>query len=134
MAEPPESPSLERLAGRTFAFYPPVLNVEHNEWQLRSANWSEILVQNARSDLQVWIPRRYVGEVSAIEDPLTIVGLLRELEYKAGTVWPHERRILEMPAAAAPHESHAPGASTPRRFRISGMPDRNSPESRTGRL
>jgi len=133
MAEAPAS--LEHLEGRTFAFYPPILNVEHNEWQLRNETWSEILVQNARSDLQVWIPRRYVGEISSIEDPVTIVGLLRELEYKAGAVWPHERRIFEMPAMGAQHEQTAPAASgTPKKLRIAGIPDRNSPESRAGRL
>lgn len=133
MADSP-APALEHLAGRTFAFFPPILNVEHNEWQLRDATWSEIHVQNARSDLQIWIPRRYVGEVSAVEDPVTIVGLLRELEYKAGTVWPHERRVLEMPSAGLQHEMESPGAPAPRKFRISGIPDKNSPESRAGRL
>jgi hypothetical protein len=133
MAEAPAS--LEHLAGRTFAFYPPILNVEHNEWQLRNETWAEILVQNAKGDIQVWIPRRYVGEISSIEDPVTIVGLLRELEYKAGTVWPHERRVLEMPVAGAQHdETAALAAGTPKKLRIAGIPDKNSPESRAGRL
>jgi hypothetical protein len=132
MAEPPQS--LEHLEGRTFAFYPPILNVEHNEWQLRNATWSEILVENVGSDLQVWIPRRYLGEASAIDDPVTIVGLLRELEYKAGTVWPHERRVFEMPATSASHKTEAPEPGVLRKLRIAGIPDRNSPESRAGRL
>jgi hypothetical protein len=132
MAEPPAS--LDHLEGRTFAFYPPILNVEHNEWRLRNVTWSEILVENAGSDLQVWIPRRYMGEVSAIDEPVTIVGLLRELEYKAGTVWPHERRVFEIPATAASYQTAAPEAGTTRKLRIAGIPDRNSPESRAGRL
>ena len=28
-----------------------------------------------------------------------IVGLLKELEFKAGKVWPYERRVIEMPRA-----------------------------------
>ena len=31
---------------------------------------------------EVWIPRRFVGEVSRIDDPVLIVGLNRELEYQ----------------------------------------------------
>jgi hypothetical protein len=40
-----------------------------------------------------------VGEVARIEDPVLIVGLNRELEYKAGMIVPYQRRIIEMPVA-----------------------------------
>ncbi len=99
MASPPIPPALEHLATRRFSFYPPIINIEHNEWLFRKATWSEILVLNCKSNNEIWIPRRFLGEVSRIEDPVLIVGLNRELEYKAGAVWPYQRRIIEMPVA-----------------------------------
>ena len=99
MASPPIPPSLEHLATRPFSFYPPIINVEHNEWLFRKATWSEILVVNCKSGAEVWISRRFVGEVSRIDDPVLIVGLIRELEYKGGAVWPCQRRVIEMPVA-----------------------------------
>ena len=102
---PPIPPPLEALRHRPFSFYPAILDIEHNEWRYRKATWSEVLVVNARTGQEVWIPRRFLGEVSRIEDPVVIVGLVRELEYKSGAVWPHQRRVIEMPmavGAAAP--------------------------------
>jgi hypothetical protein len=99
MASPPIPPSLEHLIARPFSFYPPIVNVEHNEWLFRKATWSEIQVLNCRSGAEVWISRRYVGEVARIEDPVLIVGLSRELELKSGMIVPYQRRILEMPVA-----------------------------------
>jgi hypothetical protein len=98
MSLPPIS-ALEHLGNRRFSFYPPILNVEHNEWFFRRGTWSEILVVNSRTAAEIWIPRRFLGEVSQIEDPVVIVGLVKELEYKAGAVWPHQRRVIEMPVA-----------------------------------
>ena len=100
MASPPIPPSLDHLTTRPFSFYPPILNIEHNEWLFRKATWSEILVVNCKSGAEVWISRRLVGEVSRVDDPVLIVGLNRELEYKGGTVWPYQRRVIEMPVAA----------------------------------
>jgi hypothetical protein len=100
MASPPIPPSLDHLITRPFSFYPPIVNIEHNEWLFRKATWSEILVVNCRSGAEVWISRRLVGEVSRIDDPVLIVGLNRELEYKGGTLWPYQRRVIEMPVAA----------------------------------
>jgi hypothetical protein len=98
MSESPIPPPLEPMSRRPFSFFPPILNIEHNEWRFRKATWSEVLVQNAKSDLEIWIPRRLLGGISSVDEPVMIVGLLKELEYKAGSVWPHERRVLEMPA------------------------------------
>jgi hypothetical protein len=98
MSLPPMS-SLEHLGNRPFSFYPPILNIENNEWFYRRASWGEILVMNSRSKEEIWIPRRFLGEISQIEDPVVIVGLVKELEYKAGAVWPHQRRVIEMPMA-----------------------------------
>ena len=57
------------MARRVFSFYPPILNVEHNEWRFRKATWSEILVTNSKSDLEVWIPRRVLGRSPASTSP-----------------------------------------------------------------
>ena len=40
------------------------------------------------------LPRRYLGEISSVDEPLMIVGLLKELEYQAGALWPAERRVM----------------------------------------
>ncbi len=97
MASPPIPPSLEHLATRPFSFYPPILNVEHNEWLFRKASWSEIQVLNCRTQEDIWIPRRFIGEVSRVDDPVLIVGLNRELEFKGGSVWPYQKRVIQMP-------------------------------------
>jgi hypothetical protein len=99
MSIPPIPPQLEHLGKRKFSFYPPILNIERNEWTYHQATWSEILVTNEHSGQEVWVPRRFLGEVSRVDDPVLIVGLNKELEYSAGAVWPHRRRVIEMPIA-----------------------------------
>src|ERR1051326_5091055 len=99
MASPPIPPAMDHLVTRPFSFYPPIVNVEHNEWLFRKASWSEILVVNCKSAAEVWIPRRFIGEVSRVDDPVLIVGLSRELEYKGGMIVPFQRRVIEMPVA-----------------------------------
>jgi hypothetical protein len=99
MPIPPIPPPLEHLGNRKFSFYPPILNIERNEWTYRQATWSEILVVNAHSGQEVWVPRRFLGEVSTVDDPVLIVGLNKELEYSGGAVWPHRRHVIEMPIA-----------------------------------
>ena len=107
-------PPLEALRSQPFSFYPAILNIEHNKWHYRKATWSDVQVVNSRTGQEIWIPRRFLGEISRIEDPMVIVGLLRELEYREGAVWPYQRRVIEMPiavgAAAAPR-SAAPRSS-----------------------
>jgi hypothetical protein len=93
----PITPTIDELGERRFSFYPAILNVEHNEWVVRELKWSEILVGNCKSGDEVWVPRRHIGEVASTEDPVVIVGLKKELEFKAGAVWPHDRRMLKMP-------------------------------------
>lgn len=99
MASPPIPPLLGHLAARPFSFYPAIRLIEHNEWLFRKATWSELVVVNHKSGAELSIPRRFVGEVSSIEDPVLIVGLSRELEYRDGAVWPYRRRVIEMPIA-----------------------------------
>jgi len=99
MSVPLIPPPLEALRNRPFSFYPAILNIEHNEWRYRKATWSEVLVVNCRTGQEVWIPRRFLGEVARIEDPVVIVGLLKELEYSEGVVSPYQRHVIEMPIA-----------------------------------
>jgi hypothetical protein len=99
MASPPIPPQLDHLITRPFSFYPPIVGIEHNEWLFRKASWSEILVINCKTSAEVWISRRYIGEVSRVDDPVLIVGLNRELEYKGGMIVPFQRRVIEMPVA-----------------------------------
>jgi hypothetical protein len=99
MSVPPVPPPLEQLGHRPFSFYPAILNIQHNEWIYRRATWSEVLVQNKKTHEELSIPRAYLGEISLVDEPVMIVGLLKELEYKAGAVWPAQRRVIEMPLA-----------------------------------
>jgi hypothetical protein len=109
MASPPIPPQLDHLITRPFSFYPPIVGVERNEWQYKKASWSEILVVNRGSGEEIWISRRYVGEVSRVDEPVLIVGLNRELEYKGGMVVPFQRRVIEMPVAAGGHAAATEG-------------------------
>ncbi len=133
MPVPPVPPLLEHLSRRPFSFYPPILNIEHNEWLLRRETWSEILVVNCKTGQEVWIPRRYLGEVSSVDEPVMIVGLTKELEYKAGSVWPHERRIIEMPRAVG--ETRRPAVEAPEKpAPVVGIRLEEGPERRVSRL
>ena len=104
-------PGFEQIGNRPFSFYPPVVNIEHNEWHYRKATWSEVFVVNAKTGLEIWIPRLYIGAISRIEEPVVIVGLSKELEYKGGQVWPYVRRIIEMPRAV--NEGYRPTSGNP---------------------
>ncbi|HKE25633.1 MAG TPA: hypothetical protein VKB88_24915 [Bryobacteraceae bacterium] len=99
MASPPIPPALGHLANRPFSFYPAIRGIEHNEWLFRKATWSDMLVVNRKTGEELLIPRRLVGEVSIVDDPVVIVGLLRDLEYREGAVWPCQRHVIEMPIA-----------------------------------
>src|SRR5262245_62416460 len=99
MASPPIPPSLDHLTTRPFSFYPAIVNIEHNEWLFRKATWSEILVVNCKSAAEIWILRRFMGEVSRVDDVVMIVGLNRELVYMCGAVWPYYRMVHDMALA-----------------------------------
>lgn len=103
MPVPPIPPPLESLGHRPFCFYPPIIGVEHNEWRYIRATWSEVVVVNVKSAQEIFVPRHFLGEVSRIDEPLVIVGLRKELEYRMGQIWPHERRVIEMPRAVNDH-------------------------------
>ncbi|MEZ5392042.1 MAG: hypothetical protein R2724_04000 [Bryobacterales bacterium] len=99
-AEPARGP-----VGRRFAFYPAIRNVEHNEWTLEGETWSEILAKNVETGQELWIPRNHLGEVSSSDSPVLIVGLKRELEQKAGTVFPFRNPVVQMPGKPTPRPS-----------------------------
>jgi hypothetical protein len=99
MPGPPIPASFESLGRRPFSFYPPIVNVEHNEWILRRANWTDFQVINTKTKDELCVPRRFVGEGALVEEPVMIVGLVKELEYREGVVLPHIRRVIEMPRA-----------------------------------
>jgi hypothetical protein len=101
---------LQHLGGRRFSFYPPFRNLEPNEWLYRRATWSECVVVNARSGEEVWVPRIFLGDVSRIDEPVMIVGLNRELEWRRGAIIPLQRRVIELPVAVndrVVNDSHA---------------------------
>jgi len=78
-----------------------------------------------------------LGDVSRIEEPVMIVGLTRELEYRFGQVIPHVRRVIEMPRAvndiprpAIPSAAPETSATAP----VIGIRLDSGTESRIGRL
>jgi hypothetical protein len=131
---------LDQLRNCPFSFYPPIVNIEHNEWLYARATWTEIQVINTKTSTELWVPRRFVGEVSLVGDPVMIVGLLKELEYKEGVVAPHVRRVIEMPRAV--NDSPRPPAQRstgedrrPQRpADVVGIRIETPRESRTGRM
>ena len=88
--------TIEQLGARTFSFYPAIVGIEYNEWSFKEATWSETLVINAKSGEEIWLPKRSIGQVAKVEEPMAIVGLNTELEYRNGSVVPHNRRVIEM--------------------------------------
>ncbi len=134
MAVPPIPPPLAQLGSRPFSFYPAILNAGHNEWIYRSASWSDVLVRNTKTNEEVSVPRRYLGEISWVDAPVMIVGLAAELEYRSVLVWPAERRVIEMPRAVndapRPHPKRLPGD----RPVVVGIRVENDSSSRMGKL
>ena len=134
MSVPPLPPPLAQLGRRSFSFYPAILNVRHNQWVYESATWSDVLVRNTKTNEEVSVPRRYLGEVSRVDAPIMIVGLRAELEYRSGAVWPAERRVIEMPLAVndSPRTPVARTPSTP--APVVGIRLESSGGSRFGKL
>ncbi len=94
----------EALQDRSFSFYPAVRGVEHNEWTLKEVTWSEVLVLNCQTLQELWIPRSHLGEVSSSDSPILILGLQRELELKAGGVYPYHKVVTELPSTRSGRE------------------------------
>jgi hypothetical protein len=131
---------LDHLGPQPFSFYPAILNIEHNEWVFRRATGSDIQVTNTKTHAELWVPRRFVGEVSLVGEPVMIVGLVKELEYREGAVYPHVRRVIEMPLAvndSARRVAREPQNSGPRPHRLAevvGIRIESPRESRAGRI
>jgi hypothetical protein len=135
MSAPLLPPPFDQLEHRPFSFYPAIVGIEHNEWRLRKATWSEFLVINTKTALEIWIPRRFMGDLSRTDEPVMIVGLNREVEYRAGQVVPHVRRVIEMPRAV----NETPRANTvehavPEAAPVVGIRFESGAESRISRL
>jgi hypothetical protein len=92
-----------------------------------------VLVTNAKTGEDLWIPRRFLGELSRIDDPVVIVGLNKELEYRGGAVWPYQRRVIQMPLAVNDEPRSIPVASRSEPAPVIGIRV-ESTESRLGRL
>lgn len=131
---------LDHLGPQPFSFYPAILNIEHNEWTFRRATGSDIQVTNTKTDADLWVPRRFVGEVSLVGEPVMIVGLVKELEYREGAVYPHVRRVIEMPLAvndSARRVAREPENRGPKPHRLAevvGIRIESPRESRAGRI
>lgn len=118
-SERPQSP-LSGLEGRRFSFYPAIRGIEHNEWTLADSTWSEIQVRNGGTGEEFWIPRRHLGVASSTDSPVAILGLRRELEHKAGGVFPYRRVVTEMPSTRASRVPQSPAAPPPKQRFVSG--------------
>lgn len=108
-------PALLHLAARPFSFYPAIAGIGHNQWRLRKQTWQDWIVVNSRTNEEITIPRRFVGEISSTDHPVLIVGLVRELRCENGIALPFERRVIEMPLAAGGENvpPHPPRSSGP---------------------
>jgi hypothetical protein len=132
MAEESFPPPIEQFPDRPFSFFPPILNIGHNQWRFLRSSWAELLVVNSKTGMELWISRRFIGEISEVDEPVMIVGLNRELEYTAGNLVPHTRRVIEMPPPVfAPSE---PTLTAEPRPPHTGLRMGSSAESRLGWL
>lgn len=120
MSAPLVPSPLDYLGRRRFALYPPVKNADPNEWLLGTASWCEVQLVNARTGREIWIPRQYVGGVSGSSGRL-VVELKEELQLRAGTVEPRNRRVIEMPLSAGKPESGGKPARAPGQARVVGI-------------
>jgi len=127
-------PPFDELGRKPFSFYPALVGVEHNQWRLGKVSWSEVQVINARSGDEIWIPRRMLGELSRTDDPVMIVGLTRELEYRMGQVIPHVRRVIEMPRAVNDIPRTAPAEPVTPAAPVIGIRLDSGAEGKVGRL
>jgi hypothetical protein len=134
---------LDHLGSHPFSFYPAILNIEHNEWRYIRATSSDIQVINTKTHAELWVPRRFVGEISLVGEPVMIVGLVKELEYREGAVFPHVRRVIEMPRAVngparsfeeSPFRNPRPDPQSKPSATVVGIRIESRRESRAGRI
>ncbi|MGI8958646.1 MAG: hypothetical protein ACR2IV_02580 [Bryobacteraceae bacterium] len=88
---------LDHIGRQQFSFSPAITNADPNEWMLALLSLSEIKVVNPRTGCEIWIPRQYIDGVSYATRPVLVVRLTKELEYRAGALWPRVQRVIEIP-------------------------------------
>jgi hypothetical protein len=116
---------LDYIGTRRFVFYPNIHNADPNEWRLGFSARSEIQVVNTQTGSKLWIPRQYIGAVSDTGDPLLIVGLRKELNFREGEVEPRIKRVIEMPRSAEMDRGFQPDCSAgPARVFVIRLEDR----------
>jgi hypothetical protein len=130
---------LQQLGQRPFSFYPPIVNIEHNEWLLRSATSNDVQVSNTKTGEEISVPRHYLGELSSIDEPVILVGLIKELEYRQGVLLPHIRRVIEMPRAVndavrTPFRWSSDQSEAPRPAPVVAIRLESGPQSRARRF
>lgn len=103
MSAPLVPSPLDYIGRRRFAFYPAIKYIEPNEWVLGSGSWTEVQVVNSATGSEIWVPRQYIGGVSESGGPTLIVGLTKELEYRAGGLEPCVKRVIEILQAPPRH-------------------------------
>jgi hypothetical protein len=97
MSAPLVPSPLDYVGRRRFSFYPPIRAAGSNEWFIRNGGWSEIQIVNAENGLRIWVPRQYVRGVSDAGGAYLVVELTQELDYRAGSVSPSVKQVIEMP-------------------------------------
>ena len=100
MSAPLVPSPLDYVGRRKFSFYPPIANADPNDWLLGTGSWSEVQVVNAKTGLELWIPRQYVGGVSDGNGLRLVVELTKELDYVHHSVSPRVKRVIEIPQPA----------------------------------
>jgi hypothetical protein len=93
-------PEVPELARRRFSFSPAIRGIEPNEWTLRRVSVDEAVVHNVATQEEISVPRRYMGDVSRLEETVRVVTLLKRLEFCEGVVRPVNRGVVEMPPAS----------------------------------
>ncbi len=59
------------------------------------------MVRNVANGRDLWISRRFLGELSENDSPVLVVSLLEKLEFRDGGVYPCRPRVIEMPVCDA---------------------------------
>lgn len=93
-------PSVPEMARRHFSFSPAITGTGHNEWALHRVASDEAVVRNVVTHDELAIPRRFIGDVSHLEEAVRVVTLLRRLEYSDGVIRPVDRTVIVMPAVS----------------------------------
>lgn len=96
MSAPLTPAPLPELAYSRFRFAPAIAGAGPNEWTLRRATWTEMVVVNAITAEELAIPRRFLGRVFETEENIRDVRLTEDLESAGGRARPVRRGVIEM--------------------------------------